>query len=73
MAEEQIILPIDWNKDNGVNVPDRKNTFEEQFLYVLNHSGAILDEKIYWFNERHAICISEAEESDDFPVSNGYS
>ena len=45
LAEEQIILPIDWDKDNGIKSPDCKETFEEQFLYVLNRSGTILNEK----------------------------
>lgn len=43
--EEQIILPTDWDKDNGIKTPDCKDTFEDQFLYVLNHSNTILDEK----------------------------
>ena len=44
-AEEQIILPTDWDKENGIKAPNTKDNFEDQFLYVLNHSNAIIDEK----------------------------
>ena len=44
-VDEMIVLPTNWNKENGIEMPDNTDTFEDQFLYVLLHSGSIIDEK----------------------------
>lgn len=44
-VEELITLQTGYDKENEIKASEFKETFENQFLYVLLHSGTIIDEK----------------------------